>query len=57
MEVIMFQKIKNDEFYRQIFKLVLPIVLQNLLSVAVSSAIFYISSRHHLTHYRYNDII
>lgn len=38
MEVGMFQKIKNDEFYRQIFKLVLPIVLQNLLTVAVSSA-------------------
>ena len=34
----MLQKIKNDEFYRQIFKLVLPIVLQNLLNVAVSSA-------------------
>ena len=25
-------------FYRQIFKLVLPIVIQNLLSAAVSSA-------------------
>ncbi len=30
--------IKNDPFYRQIFKLVLPIVIQNLLSAAVSSA-------------------
>lgn len=30
--------IKNDPFYRHIFKLVLPIVLQNLLSAAVSSA-------------------
>ena len=30
--------IKNDIFYRQIFKLVLPIVIQNLLSAAVSSA-------------------
>lgn len=29
---------KNDSFYRHIFKLVLPIVLQNLLSAAVSSA-------------------
>lgn len=31
-------KWKNDEFYSQIFKLLLPIVLQNLLSAAVSSA-------------------
>ena len=31
-------QIKNDVFYRQIFKLVLPIVIQNLLSAAVSSA-------------------
>lgn len=30
--------IKNDPFYRHIFKLVLPIVLQNLLSAAISSA-------------------
>lgn len=30
--------IKNDSFYKQIFKLVLPIVVQNLLSAAVSSA-------------------
>ena len=30
--------IRNDIFYRQIFKLVLPIVIQNLLSAAVSSA-------------------
>lgn len=29
---------KNHSFYRQIFKLVLPIVVQNLLSAAVSSA-------------------
>ncbi len=29
---------KEDEFYSQIFKLVLPIVIQNLLSAAVSSA-------------------
>ncbi|MCI9338192.1 MAG: MATE family efflux transporter [Lachnospiraceae bacterium] len=31
-------QIKNDVFYRQIFRLVLPIVVQNLLSAAVSSA-------------------
>lgn len=30
--------IKKDTFYSQIFKLVLPIVIQNLLSAAVSSA-------------------
>ena len=29
---------KNDEFYSQIWKLVLPILIQNLLSVAVNSA-------------------
>ncbi len=29
---------QNDTFYRQIFKMALPIVLQNLLSAAVSSA-------------------
>ncbi|MBS6196575.1 MAG: MATE family efflux transporter [Clostridiales bacterium] len=29
---------KKDEFYSQIFKLVLPIIIQNLLSAAVSSA-------------------
>ena len=29
---------KNDPFYNRIFKLVLPIVIQNLLSAAVSSA-------------------
>ena len=29
---------KKDVFYRQIFKLVLPIIIQNLLSAAVSSA-------------------
>lgn len=29
---------RNDEFYSQIFKLVLPIIIQNLLSAAVSSA-------------------
>ncbi|MDO4307245.1 MAG: MATE family efflux transporter [Eubacteriales bacterium] len=36
----MFQKSirENQEFYRRIFKLVLPIVIQNLLSAAVSSA-------------------
>lgn len=34
METVM----KKDSFYRQIFKLVLPIVVQNLLSAAVSSA-------------------
>ena len=34
----MIKKWKNDEFYSQIFKLLLPIVLQNLLSAAVSSA-------------------
>ncbi|MDE7330813.1 MAG: MATE family efflux transporter [Lachnospiraceae bacterium] len=32
------RKWANDEFYSQIFKLLLPIVLQNLLSAAVSSA-------------------
>ncbi|NBJ94078.1 MATE family efflux transporter [Parablautia muri] len=31
-------RIKGDYFYSQIFKLVLPIVIQNLLSAAVSSA-------------------
>ena len=31
-------KLKNDEFYSQIWKLVLPILIQNLLSAAVSSA-------------------
>ncbi len=31
-------RIKDDYFYGQIFKLVLPIVIQNLLSAAVSSA-------------------
>ena len=31
-------KTNQDTFYRQIFKLVLPIVIQNLLSAAVSSA-------------------
>lgn len=34
----MIKKWKNDAFYSQIFKLLLPIVLQNLLSAAVSSA-------------------
>ena len=29
---------KNNTFYSQIFKLVLPIIIQNLLSAAVSSA-------------------
>lgn len=32
------KSIKNDSFYKTIFKLVLPIVVQNLLSAAVSSA-------------------
>ena len=32
------KKLKNDEFYSQIWKLVLPILIQNLLSAAVSSA-------------------
>jgi len=31
-------KLKNDDFYSQIWKLVLPILIQNLLSAAVSSA-------------------
>lgn len=31
-------KLKNDEFYSQIWKLVLPILIQNLLSAAVNSA-------------------
>lgn len=31
-------RIRNDLFYSQIFKLVLPIIIQNLLSAAVSSA-------------------
>lgn len=35
----MFKEVKeNRDFYRRIFKLVLPIVIQNLLSAAVSSA-------------------
>lgn len=37
-EFFMLDKLKKDEFYIQIFKLVLPIVLQNLLSAAVNSA-------------------
>ena len=32
------QTIKKDTFYSQIFRLVLPIIIQNLLSAAVSSA-------------------
>ena len=32
------RKAKDDAFYKHIFKLVLPIVVQNLLSAAVSSA-------------------
>lgn len=32
------KKLKNDEFYSQIWKLVLPILIQNLLSAAVNSA-------------------
>ncbi len=32
------QRLGRDQFYRQIFKLVLPIIIQNLLSAAVSSA-------------------
>ena len=31
-------KIKNDPFYSQIWKLVIPIIIQNLLSAAVNSA-------------------
>lgn len=31
-------RLRQDEFYGQIFKLVLPIIIQNLLSAAVSSA-------------------
>ncbi len=31
-------RLRDDVFYRQIFRLVLPIVIQNLLSAAVSSA-------------------
>lgn len=31
-------KLKNDQFYSQIWKLVLPILIQNLLSAAVNSA-------------------
>ena len=34
----MINNCKNDAFYSQIFKLLLPIVLQNLLSAAVTSA-------------------
>ncbi len=34
----MFQKLKTP-FYQQMFKLVLPIVIQNLLSAAVSYAV------------------
>ncbi len=32
------EKLKNDAFYSKIWKLVLPIIIQNLLSAAVSSA-------------------
>lgn len=32
------QVVQKNTFYRQIFKLVLPIIVQNLLSAAVSSA-------------------
>lgn len=32
------KELKDDSFYRQIFKLVLPIIIQNLLNAAVSSA-------------------
>lgn len=32
------RRLGNDKFYSQIFKLVLPIIIQNLLSAAVSSA-------------------
>lgn len=35
---MIFARIRSDAFYRQIFKLVLPIVIQNLLSAAVNSA-------------------
>lgn len=34
----MTQSIKTNDFYRKIFKLVIPIVIQNLLSAAISSA-------------------
>ena len=29
---------KKDDFYRQMFKLTIPIIIQNLLSAAVNSA-------------------
>ena len=29
---------KKDDFYRQMFKLTIPIIIQNLLSSAVNSA-------------------
>ena len=32
------ENLRKDTFYSQIFKLVLPIIIQNLLSAAVSSA-------------------
>ena len=32
------KSLKEDTFYPQIFRLVLPIIIQNLLSAAVSSA-------------------
>ena len=32
------RRLSKDDFYSQIFKLVLPIIIQNLLSAAVSSA-------------------
>ena len=34
----MVENVRKDAFYNQIFKLVLPIIIQNLLSAAVSSA-------------------
>ena len=38
MKTKFFSRIKNDPFYSQMWKLVLPIVIQNLLSAAVNSA-------------------
>ena len=32
------EAMKKDDFYRQMFKLTIPIIIQNLLSAAVNSA-------------------
>ena len=34
----MVKTVKKDDFYRQMFKLAIPIIIQNLLSAAVNSS-------------------